>query len=83
MNTHDRLQKVFREIFNNTDSDVDLDMSNEGISSIYGLDSIKHVELILTIESEFDINFSLDELQSMKTIREILNTIEGHLSVSK
>ena len=83
MDTFDRLQKIFRETFNDTGADVDLNMSSDGINSVYGWDSIKHVELIFMIENEFDIKFSLEELQSMKTIKEILDTIKRHLSVSK
>ena len=83
MNVFDRLQKVFRETFNDTGTDVDLAMARHGISTIYGWDSIKHVELMYTIESEFDIDFSLEELQNMKTIEDILNTVKRHLNVSE
>jgi len=79
----DRLQKVFRETFNDTGVDVDLDMSRHGINTIYGWDSIKHVELMYTIENEFDINFSLEELQNMKTIEDMLNAIKRHLNANE
>ena len=83
MSVFERLQGVFKETFNDTGTNVDLKMSRDGISTIYGGDSIKHVELMYTIENEFDINFSLEELQSMKTIEDILHTIEGHLNAAK
>ena len=83
MKVVDKLQKIFKETFNDTGVDVDLSMSRHGINTIYGWDSIKHVELMYTIESEFDINFSLEELQNMKTIEDILNTIKGHLNADE
>ena len=83
MSAFDKLQKIFRETFNDTGIDVDLDMSRDGISTIYGWDSIKHVELMYTIESEFDIDFSLEDLQEMKTIGDMLNTVKERLSASK
>lgn len=83
MGVFNRLQKVFKETFNDTSADIDLEMSREGINTIYGWDSIKHVELMYMIENEFNIEFSLEELQNMKTIRDMLNTIKGHLNVSE
>ena len=56
MSVFERLQGVFKETFNDTGTNVDLKMSRDGISTIYGWDSIKHVELMYTIENEFDIN---------------------------
>ena len=83
MDVFNRLQKVFRETFNDTGIDVDLEMSRDGISTIYGWDSIKHVELMYKIESEFDIDFSLEDLQGMKTIGDMLSTVKERLDVTK
>ena len=79
MSAFNRLQKVFRDTFNDTGIDVDLEMSRDGISTIYGWDSIKHVELMCKIENEFNIDFSLEDLQEMKTIGDMLTTVKERL----
>jgi acyl carrier protein len=79
----DRLQKVFRDTFNDTGIDVDLGMSRDGISTIYGWDSIKHVELMYKIENEFNIDFSLEDLQEMKTIGDMLTTVRERLDAGE
>ncbi|MCO6552813.1 MAG: acyl carrier protein [Gilliamella sp.] len=40
-------------------------------------DSISHVEIILTIESEFDVSFDEDDIAKMTTPNKVLNCLSG------
>lgn len=41
-----------------------------------GADSLGGVELIMKLETEFDIEISDDEIPSIKTVQDIVNTVE-------
>jgi acyl carrier protein len=58
-------------------------MSREGTNTIDGWDSIRHVELLYAIEEEFNITFSLKELQDIKTAQDMLDTIARHVDNDK
>ncbi len=41
-------------------------------------DSVAHVKLILSLEEEFGIRFSEDEVSSIQTVGELLDAVEAH-----
>jgi acyl carrier protein len=41
-------------------------------------DSVAHVKLILSLEEEFGIRFSEDEISSIQTVGDILTSVESH-----
>jgi acyl carrier protein len=44
----------------------------------FGLwDSMKHIEIVLSLESEFNISFSQDEITELKSISKIITTIQS------
>jgi len=45
-----------------------------------GWDSIKHVELVLLLEEEFDVRFGEDEIPSLDSLGAIVNAVERHLA---
>lgn len=45
-----------------------------------GIDSLDAVELAMALEEEFGIKLSDDELQAMKTVKDIVNSVEKHLA---
>lgn len=40
-------------------------------------DSLKHVELVFSLEDAFEITFSKDQLANLDTLDKIVDTIEG------
>lgn len=68
----ERIKVVMAQIFN-----VDIDTITEESSpeSIDRWDSLKHMQLILAIEDEFDITFSDDEIPNLLTTRAIEETV--------
>lgn len=43
-------------------------------------DSLKHLNLVVEIENQFDIELDPDEIAKMKSLNEIVNTIQKKLN---
>ena len=70
----DRLNEIFREVFDDDDLKIAPEMT---ANDIEGWDSLSHFNLILAIESRFNINFSLKEVQSFKNVGDLLKSIRS------
>jgi acyl carrier protein len=42
-------------------------------------DSLKHIEIIMAIESEFDVRFSVDEIEAFRSCGDIVRTMQARL----
>jgi acyl carrier protein len=47
-----------------------------------GLDSIDLVELVINIEHRFHIEIPDPELENLRTVQDVLNCVDAHLSVN-
>ena len=57
---------------NEDDISLDSDLIND-----LGADSLDGVELVMILESEFDIEISDDEISDIKTVQDIIDTVNG------
>lgn len=72
-----RMNKVFREVFDNPE----IEIFDEMISSdVVGWDSFSHINLITSLEIEFDIEFTQQEAFGFKTVGELKEAIEAKLN---
>lgn len=69
---HERLTKVFREVFDNPTLKIKDDYD---ASSIPGWDSLAHVNLIVSIEEEFGISFTTAEIASFSCVGDVKKLI--------
>ena len=68
----ERVQKVFREVFD----DPELTVSEETVASdIPKWDSLTHIDLIMALEEEFGFQFSSDEVISMACVGDLFAII--------
>ena len=68
MELHDRLEEVFRQVFD----DEDLLLADEmKATDIEGWDSVTHINLMFGIEQAFGVRFKGNELADMKNIGEL------------
>lgn len=68
MELHDRLEKVFRQVFD----DEDLLLADQMMATdIEGWDSVTHINLMFGIEQAFGVRFKGNELADMKNIGEL------------
>ncbi|MCR5358078.1 MAG: acyl carrier protein [Lachnospiraceae bacterium] len=76
MSTLERLQEVFRDVFD----DEDIVISNETTADdIEGWDSLTHVVLIVAVQDEFDIKFSIAETNTLKNIGDFIKLIDNKI----
>jgi acyl carrier protein len=63
----DRLTAIFREVLDVPDLEID------GLSrtNIPAWDSLAHVKLIIAIEEEFDVKFTIDQVANIGSVAEI------------
>ncbi len=74
MEIKNKLQEIFRDIFDIEDLVIGARMNSDDIND---WDSLAHINLIVAIESEFNIKFKLGELQGLKDVGEIIKIISS------
>jgi acyl carrier protein len=74
----ERLQQVFRKVFNDADLIIDQNTSAKDIDI---WDSLTHMELIAAIEEEFSIRFSFDEVMRFHNVGDLMRSILGKITV--
>ena len=68
----EKVEKILCRVFGLKEDEINDDVTME---SIERWDSLTHMDLITSLETELDIQFDMDEIMSMtdvKTIREII-----------
>lgn len=71
------VQDVFRAELEDNDLNVGLDTRQEELKA---WDSLAHIRLVSALESEFDIQFTLEEIEQTNSIRKFVNAIAQHLT---
>jgi acyl carrier protein len=73
MTLHERLERIFRRIFNNDG----LQLSDQTTAAdIEGWDSIAHINLMFSIEQEFGIQFLGDEFARFSNVGDLKRSLE-------
>jgi len=73
MNTIERLQVVFREVFDDNALRINRNMSK---SDIPEWDSVATVRLVLSVEQEFGIHLSTDQVADIRDVASLVQAIE-------
>ena len=68
----ERLEQVFREVFDDETIVITDDTSAEDIDA---WDSLTHVELIVAVEEEFEMKLSAREIVRLKNVGEFISLI--------
>ena len=69
----ERLDDVFRDVFDDDTLEVD---ENTTADDIEDWDSIEHITLIGAVEDEFKIRLKMGEVSGMKDVGEMIGIIE-------
>ncbi|MFQ5603406.1 MAG: acyl carrier protein [bacterium] len=72
-----QIREIMADIFNVSPQIIDESSSPETIES---WDSLQHLNLVLALEESFGIQFSIEEIQSMRSFLTVLETVENRLS---
>lgn len=71
-----KIKTIFLDILRCDEADIN---ENSSADEIDQWDSLAHIKLILEIERQFDIKFSLGELQNLKNIKGLVGLVESKL----
>ena len=72
MELQDRLQRVFREVFDDDGINIAPEMT---AGDVEGWDSLSHINLIVAVETEFGIRFSQKELLMFRNVGDLFGGI--------
>ena len=71
-----RLQEIFRAELDDDDLIIGIGTRQADLKA---WDSLAHIRLVSGIESEFDFQFSLAEIERINSVRQFVDTIGEHL----
>lgn len=71
--TKERIQIVFRDIFDDDSIVLRDDMT---AADVENWDSLNHIDMIVAIESEFKIRFTTAEVTSLKNVGELMALVD-------
>lgn len=74
------LEKVKKIIVDELGFDIEKITLETNIQEDLGADSLDAVELIMSIEDEFDIMISDDDAMGVRTVKELVNLIEAEIN---
>lgn len=69
----EKIQEIFKEIID----EIEVELTETTTANdVEEWDSITHIEIISEIESQFKIRFSINEIENLKNVGDILSLIE-------
>jgi acyl carrier protein len=77
MNTMEKLNALFRRVFNNDSIEL---TPQTTANDVDGWDSLSHMNLILAIEVEFQVEFSQKEAFGFQNVGELATCIDQKLA---
>lgn len=62
--------------------DVDLDEVDESIDrqDVDGWDSLNQLRIITALEAEFEVSFTMEEIETVRTTGDLADIVERHLA---
>lgn len=77
MDTKAKLQEIFRNVFDDDEIELFDEMTSEDVED---WDSLSHVNLILKIEKEFSVKFTVDEITQTQNVGQFIRIINEKLA---
>lgn len=77
MNIEERLNRVFKTVFDNESIEINPDLTADDVDE---WDSLSHINLMIAIELEFGIEFDQSEIQNFANVGELMTSIEEKLA---
>jgi acyl carrier protein len=73
--TKDHVQQVFREVFELEDLEIFPTMTAQDVEA---WDSFNHLNLVLTLEERFNIQFSTQDMAAMANVGDLFALLNKH-----
>ena len=71
-----KVQEIFRDVFDDRTLEIN---DNTNASDIEDWDSLEQITILVSIEKEFKIKFSVDDVESLENVGQTLDLIERKL----
>ena len=71
------LERVIEIVLDTLDVDEDIEIDEETSFKSLGADSFELLELVTTMEDEFDLTVDDEALEAIATVRDAVDAIEG------
>ncbi|MCR5730737.1 MAG: acyl carrier protein [Ruminococcus sp.] len=68
----DKLNRVFQDVFDNETLELE---DNTTADDIEDWDSLTHIDLVVAVEKEFGIKFSMGEVRKLQNVGEMVDII--------
>ena len=75
------LEKITRILSEQFDVEEDSITPNSSLADDLGADSLDVVDLLMSIEDEFEVEIPDSEVENLKTVGSLVKYIEGHTAV--
>lgn len=72
-----RLTRIFREVFNQPDLEITRATTADDVR---GWDSLKHVELMVTIEAGFGVRFKVVEIGRLRNVGDLIDKVRSKVA---
>ncbi|MDR1447813.1 MAG: acyl carrier protein [Candidatus Ancillula sp.] len=76
MNTINKLQDIFRDVFDDDEIEINQDMTANDLED---WDSLMHIQLLVAAEEKFSIKFSTAEVLNLKNVGDFVALIDKKL----
>lgn len=76
MNICEELNAIFCEVFDDEDIEIATETTADEVD---GWDSLSHVNLIVAVETHFNIKFNQKELLTFKNVGDLMRSIESKI----
>ena len=73
----EKIQEVFEDVFDCEPEQVTLETT---IDNLDEWDSLKHLQLVTTLEKEFNHKFSMDEIINLNSVAKIIESLQKNKS---
>ena len=70
----DKLVKLLSDVFEIKENEITIDLVKDDIDS---WDSLKQMDLVLSIENNYDISLEMEEIVKMSSVKSIVEIIES------
>ena len=74
---YERLNNVFRDIFDDETIEVHPETTSDDIED---WDSLEHINLVVAVEQEFGMKFNMNEVTTMKNVGEMVEIIKKSMT---
>ena len=73
---YEKLNEVFQDVFDDEELTID---GNTTADDIEDWDSLEHINLMVAVESAFNIKFNMGEVNSFKNVGAMVEAIENKI----